>query len=170
MRVFQDYNRAAAVAYAHAWAYRRNSRYYNYEELGGDCTNFASQCLYAGSGIMNFTPTWGWYYLDADRKAPAWTGVSTSWNFLTRTRQSVGRWGKPVLWKISSPAIWCSSLLTGRPLAIRPLSSRWNSPFPPQTVFRCRPYPGRDYRPLSTYVYQVCAACGLPASYGPENS
>ena len=49
MRVFQDYNRAAAVAYAHAWAYRRNPRYYNYEELGGDCTNFASQCLYAGS-------------------------------------------------------------------------------------------------------------------------
>ena len=78
---FQDYNRAAAVAYAHAWAYRRNPRYYNYEELGGDCTNFASQCLYAGSGIMNFTPTWGWYYLDADRKAPAWTGVQYLWNF-----------------------------------------------------------------------------------------
>ena len=94
MRVFQDYDRAAAVAYAHTWAYRRNPRYYNYEELGGDCTNFASQCLYAGSGIMNFTPTWGWYYLDADRKAPAWTGVQYLWNFLTRTRQSVGPVGE----------------------------------------------------------------------------
>ena len=127
MRVFQDYNRAAAVAYAHAWAYRRNPRYYNYEELGGDCTNFASQCLYAGSGIMNFTPTWGWYYLDADRKAPAWTGVQYLWNFLTRTRQSVG----PVPFVIAV-----------------------EQPVSPQTVFVAAHTQDADYRPLSTYVYQ----------------
>ena len=48
------YNRLAAVQYAHKWAYGRNPAFYDYEQIGGDCTNFASQCVYAGSGIMNF--------------------------------------------------------------------------------------------------------------------
>ena len=50
------YDREAAVLYAHQWAYGRNPLFYDYEHLGGDCTNFASQCIYAGSGVMNFTP------------------------------------------------------------------------------------------------------------------
>ena len=56
------YDRFAGVSYAHRWAYERNPKYMNFDELGGDCTNFASQCLYAGAGVMNFTPTFGWYY------------------------------------------------------------------------------------------------------------
>lgn len=83
------YDRAAAVRYAHLWAYGRNPRYYDYEAIGGDCTNFASQCIYAGAGIMNFTPELGWYYLDANNKAPAWTGVEYLYNFLTRSPPSV---------------------------------------------------------------------------------
>lgn len=78
------YDRAAAVAYAHRWAYRRNPAYFDYEELGGDCTNFASQCLFAGIGVMNYTPTFGWYYIDANQKSPAWTGVPFFYNFMTR--------------------------------------------------------------------------------------
>ena len=50
------YDRRAAIRYAHRWAFGRNPRYYDYENIGGDCTNFASQCLYAGTGVMNFTP------------------------------------------------------------------------------------------------------------------
>ena len=64
------YDREAAVHYAHRWAYGRNPRFYNYDTLGGDCTNFASQCLYAGTGIMNYTPIYGWYYINANDKAP----------------------------------------------------------------------------------------------------
>ena len=71
----QPYDRVAAVAYAHRWAFSRNPRFYDYEEIGGDCTNFASQCLYAGSRVMNYTPVYGWYYINANEKAPAWTGV-----------------------------------------------------------------------------------------------
>ena len=41
------YDREAAVLYAHQWAYGRNPLFYDYELLGGDCTNFASQCIYA---------------------------------------------------------------------------------------------------------------------------
>ena len=53
MRFVQDYDRKAAVLYAHQWAYGRNPAYYDYEELGGDCTNFASQCIFAGSGASS---------------------------------------------------------------------------------------------------------------------
>ncbi len=85
-----SYDRAAAVRYAHEWAYGRNPRFYDYELIGGDCTNFASQCLYAGSHIMDYTETFGWYYIDANRKAPAWTGVTYLYNYLTRKRAVVG--------------------------------------------------------------------------------
>ena len=29
------------------------------------------QCLYAGTGIMNFTPEFGWYYIDANDRSPS---------------------------------------------------------------------------------------------------
>ena len=90
------YNRFAAVAYAHRWAYGRNPRFYDYEEIGGDCTNYASQCLYAGTGVMNFTPTFGWYYINANEKAPAWTGVEYFRNFLLRDEVSPGPVGQEV--------------------------------------------------------------------------
>lgn len=78
------YNRLAAVQYAKHWAYGRNPAFYDYERLGGDCTNFASQCVYAGGGLMNYTKDLGWYYIDANNKAPAWTGVEYFYNFMTR--------------------------------------------------------------------------------------
>ena len=87
------YNRNAAVAYAHQWAFRRNPLFFDFSELGGDCTNFASQCLYAGTGIMNFTPEFGWYYIDVDNRAPAWTGVPFFWNFMVRKDISDGPFG-----------------------------------------------------------------------------
>ncbi len=77
------YDRAKAVAYAHRWAFSRNPAFYDFENIGGDCTNFASQVIYAGCGIMNFTPTFGWYYITVNNRAPAWTGVNQLYSFLT---------------------------------------------------------------------------------------
>ena len=88
------YDRQAAVDYAHRWAYHRNPDFYNFDELGGDCTNFASQCLYAGAGVMNYTPTFGWYYNSQYNRAPAWTGVPFFYNFLTRKQESPGPVGR----------------------------------------------------------------------------
>ena len=76
------YDRAAAVAYARVWAMLRNPVYYDFENIGGDCTNFASQCLYAGARTMNFTPVMGWYYRSAADRAAAWSGVQYLYNFL----------------------------------------------------------------------------------------
>ena len=78
-----EYDRQAAFEYAKKGAFRRNPRFYNFENIGGDCTNFASQCIYAGAGVMNYTPTFGWYYIDINNRAPAWTGVEYLYNFLT---------------------------------------------------------------------------------------
>ena len=83
------YNRIAAVNYARKWAFARNPAYYNFDGIGGDCTNFVSQCLYAGSGIMNFTPIFGWYYLSLSDRTASWTGVEYLYNFLVNN-QSVG--------------------------------------------------------------------------------
>lgn len=77
------YDREAAVRYAHEWAYRRNPKYYDFEKIGGDCTNFASQCVYAGCGVMNFTPVYGWYYISVSQRSPAWSGVPYFYNFMT---------------------------------------------------------------------------------------
>ena len=87
------YNRQAAVSYAHQWAFGRNPAYFDFSDLGGDCTNFASQCLYAGTGIMNFTPEFGWYYIDVNHRAPAWTGVPFFWDFMVRNVISDGPFG-----------------------------------------------------------------------------
>lgn len=77
-----EYDRNAAVAYAKKWAYGRNPAYYNFENLGGDCTNFASQCIYAGANVMNYTPVFGWFYRSADDRTASWTGVQYLYNFL----------------------------------------------------------------------------------------
>lgn len=42
------YDRNKSVEYARKWALGRNPLYYNYDNIGGDCTNFISQCLFEG--------------------------------------------------------------------------------------------------------------------------
>lgn len=71
-----------AVEYAHRWAFSRNPNYLDFENLGGDCTNFASQVILAGCGIMNYTPTYGWYYIDSYNRTASWTGVNYLYDFL----------------------------------------------------------------------------------------
>ena len=82
----REYDREKAVDYARLWAYRRNPRYYDFSGIGGDCTNFASQCIYAGAGVMNYTPTFGWYYNSVNDRAPAWTSVKYLYQFLTANK------------------------------------------------------------------------------------
>lgn len=87
------YNRQKAIEYAKKWAYKRNPAYYNYDPIGGDCTNFVSQCIYAGSGVMNYSKIFGWYYINANNKSPSWTGVEFLYNFLINNK-SIGPVGK----------------------------------------------------------------------------
>ena len=83
MILVKPYNRERAVNYAETWALRRNPLFLNFAGRGGDCTNFTSQCLLAGSCTMDFTPDFGWYYRTPEDRAPAWTGVEALFSFLT---------------------------------------------------------------------------------------
>ncbi len=89
------YNRTAAVDYAIKWALGRNPAFYDFDGLGGDCTNFASQCIFAGAGVMNYTPEVGWFYRSANDRTPSWTGVEFLYEFLVNNR-SVGPFGRVV--------------------------------------------------------------------------
>ena len=89
MLATKAYNRTLAVRYAHRWAFSRNPAYYDFSDLGGDCTSFISQCIYAGAGQMNHTPTFGWYYLSPENRTPSWSGVPFLYRFLT-SNQGLG--------------------------------------------------------------------------------
>lgn len=92
MRSF-DYNRNKAIEYAKKWALSRNPKYFDFHGIGGDCTNFASQCIYAGAGVMNHTKDYGWYYISPSNRSAAWSGVQYLYRFLT-TNESVGPVGR----------------------------------------------------------------------------
>lgn len=83
MLVTKEYNRDRALEYARRWALSRNPLYYDYTGIGGNCTNFVSQCVYAGSCTMNYTPIYGWYYLSVAERTASWTGVEYFYNFMT---------------------------------------------------------------------------------------
>lgn len=85
-RTIRPYDRQKVLQYAHKWAYARNPAYLDFENLGGDCTNFASQCIYAGSGIMNYTPVYGWYYINSYNRTASWTGVNYLYDFLVNNK------------------------------------------------------------------------------------
>lgn len=87
------YNRILAIKYAEKWAYNRNSEYYNFDDIGGDCTNFISQCIFAGSQIMNYNTNNGWYYINGNKKSPSWTGVKFLYKFLVNNK-CVGPFGE----------------------------------------------------------------------------
>ena len=151
---FVRYNRRAAVAYAHRWAYDRNPIFYSYDNLGGDCTNFASQCLYAGTGIMNFTPTFGWYYRNANDKSPSWTGVSYFYNFLTEKEIRVGPFAVETDIRSILPGDFVQLELDGNdvfdhtPIVVE----RGEAPTLENTLVAAHSQ-DTDYRPLSSYPF-----------------
>lgn len=148
------YHRDNAVAYAHRWAYSRNPLFYDYENLGGDCTSFVSQCIYAGSGVMNYEETYGWYYIDANQKSPSWTGVPYFYNFMTRESPSVGPFGRPcALWEVR-PGDVIQLSFDGNTYQhnLLVVSAAW--PYSSMTILVAAHSLDADNRPLETYSYE----------------
>ncbi|MFS0726157.1 amidase domain-containing protein [Paenibacillus sp. 1P07SE] len=71
----QRYRRDRAVAYADTWWNKANPEY---EEFEVNCTNYISQCLFAGGAPMNYTGRResGWWYKGRDGGREWW---SYSW-------------------------------------------------------------------------------------------
>lgn len=89
MLVIKPYLRERAVEYAKKYAFSQNPLFGNFRGIGGNCTNFVSQSIYAATCVMNYTPTFGWYYISLDDRSPSWTGVDYFYNFMT-TNTDVG--------------------------------------------------------------------------------
>lgn len=154
MPIMIPYDRSAAIAYAHKWAYGRNPAYFDYEEIGGDCTNFASQCLYEGVGIMNFTPTFGWYYIDANRKAPAWSGVQYFYNFMTRKEISPGPFALQTGLNKVLPGDFVQLRFRGDQFGHTPIIVEMGYPATlDNTLVAAHSYDA-DWRPISSYSFQ----------------
>ena len=86
-------NEKNELEYARKWAYGRSPAFLDFSPYGGDCTNFCSQCIYAGGAVMNYTPDTGWYYISPNDRAAAWTGVEYLYRFLT-TNKGAGPFGE----------------------------------------------------------------------------
>lgn len=149
----RHYDRLSAVRYAHTWAYARNPRYYDFELLGGDCTNFASQCLFAGAGIMDLTPTFGWYYLSADRRAPAWTGVQYLYNYLMRERDTPGPTARGVPIGLLEPGDLVQLSFDGVRFSHCPFVVAAGAS--PETLLLAAHSEDADNRPLASYAYRL---------------
>ena len=138
------------MAYAHRWAYYRNPAYYDFQQLGGDCTNFASQCLYAGSGVMNDTPLLGWYYRSLQDRAPAWTGVGYFYNFLVRNT-GPGPYGLDVDISQVEPGDFVQLASVGPDFHHTPVIVRIDGRPSLRTIYVAAHTGDADHRPLSSY-------------------
>ena len=83
----KKYDRTSAVNYAQKYALSPNPNFYHFEGLGGDCTNFISQCLLAGGCQMQFKNN-GWYYKSSFDRSPSWTSVTALQEFLLNNSKS----------------------------------------------------------------------------------
>ena len=88
MLVTKPYKRENAAEYARKFAFSQNVYFGNFAEIGGNCTNFVSQAIFAGACQMNYTPTFGWYYIALNERSPSWTSVEYFYNFLIGNRFS----------------------------------------------------------------------------------
>ena len=145
-----QYDRVAAVTYAHTWAYRRNPDYFDFSGIGGDCTNFASQCIYAGAGVMNFTPLYGWFYRSANDRTPSWTGVQYLYDFLTRNMGDGPFASEVSLSRLESGDVVQLAIDREDRYQHTPVVVRVDSPTLSGILVAAHSY-DVDFRPLSTY-------------------
>ncbi len=141
------FNRVAAVAYARRWAMARNPSYYDFKKIGGDCTNFASQCIFAGARVMNYTGVLGWYYRSSNDRTASWSGVEYLYKFLVNNR-SVGPYAREVSQEEVMPGDMVQLGTYGGHFYHSPVIVSTK----PQILVAAHTFDALD-RPLSTYIY-----------------
>ncbi len=149
----KTYDRDKAVEYAHKWAFGRNPRYYNFDPVGGDCTNFASQCIYAGAGVMNPRPTFGWYYYSSSSRAPAWSGVEYLYRFLIGNH-SVGPVAVEADLSEARPGDIVQLSFDGGAFEHSPVIVSVGDPPAPYNILIAAHTFDSDNRPLDSYTYK----------------
>lgn len=87
------YDRQKAVEYALRFGKQPNPNYHYfklYGNIGGDCTNFVSQCLLAGGITQVFDGESPWWYRDHNKWSISWINAhSLYWCLKIRERQNL---------------------------------------------------------------------------------
>lgn len=146
------YDREQAIAYAHQWAFGRNPRYADFSGMGGDCTNFISQCLFAGGAKMDSARTFGWYYYSLSNRAPAWTSVQALYQFLVH-RKGPGPSAREILLEEILPGDIIQLSFDGTRYAHSLLVVATGRRPAEDHVLIATHTQDSDYRPLSTYAF-----------------
>lgn len=90
MKQLKEYNREMAAAYAKRWALGRNPAYHDYEDWGGDCTNFISQSIHKGNipfdnnGIEEYKK---WYWYSDKYRTPSWTSAELFYQYIVNNNK-----------------------------------------------------------------------------------
>lgn len=147
------YDRIKAVEYAHKWAMERNPKYYDFEKIGGDCTNFASQCIFAGAGVVNRNPDTGWFYESTSTRAPAWTGVEELHRFLVNNK-GPGPVAAEVEIDQVQPGDVCQLSFDGLKFSHTPFIVELTEEPSPDTILIAAHTYDCNNRPLSSYTYK----------------
>lgn len=86
------YDRKSAVEYSNQWADKRNNEHWkSYNNMGGNCVNYTSQCLFAGGIPMDYQGEhqWKWYSDNPvsasvpDGRSPAWSSVNEFYRYVS---------------------------------------------------------------------------------------
>jgi hypothetical protein len=80
------YNRKAAISYAKKHAHNPNPQYPYYD--GWDCTNFVSQCIYAGGALNDFSEDFPWWCVDMKTSICWSVAHSFYWYILNNTQKN----------------------------------------------------------------------------------
>ncbi|NLN65083.1 MAG: amidase domain-containing protein [Clostridiaceae bacterium] len=155
MMKVQPYNRDAALAYAHRWAFDRNPSYLDFSRYGGDCTNYISQCLYAACKTMNPKPVFGWYYYNSYNRTASWTGVQYLYDFLINNN-GAGPFAQEVPLTDLVPGDIIQLSFNGESYGHSLFVVEKGKGFGSDNIKIATHTFDRDYYPLSEYKYQKC--------------
>ena len=83
------YDRQAARRYARKYALVRNDEWTAYDAYGGNCQNYASQCIFSGGIPMDFSGSAQWKHYGSqinasqtpNGRSTSWTGVGTFYSY-----------------------------------------------------------------------------------------
>ena len=152
MKNILPYNQKQAVTYAYEYAFKRNPAFSDFTQIGGNCTNFVSQCLHAGEAPMNFSYPFGWYYKSLNNRSPSFTGVEYLYSFLTRLDYTKGPFAKAVAVEDAELGDIIQLSFDGESFGHSLLVTKLNPKNPSNPYLTTNTFDALD-KPLKEYVY-----------------
>ena len=120
---------------------------------------------YAGTGVMNFDPVYGWFYRDPNDKAPAWTGVEYFFDFITRQTPSPGPFGISTTLSELEPGDFVQFRFNKDVFGHTPVVVEIGRPATLQNTLIAAHSYDADWRPLSTYYFQEIRFLHIQGAY-----